>query len=414
MNLNFWPKMYYSGGGGGGGSGGGGGGAGGGGAGGSGGAGGGYGGGAGAGGAGGDGGGAAGEQPPYGVVAGAFRFNIDTNKLEYFNGSEWVNVVTDSPHLHTGDNTSQIFHTTTNLSTGSGTRGIIAGGRSNGSGRNYIQFANADTTGNFQDFGDLTSTRRVPIVISSRVFGHICGGYVSNYTANCDRVIFASTGNAVDSGIDLTQAKYNGGGTGNATRGLYIGGTTGSVVNVIEYMTLASTANFVDFGDLIQVTNSNGAVSSPVRSVTLGGSAPGGRINNIQYVTISTTGNAADFGDLIGTRTPNAGASSNAIRGIVMGGAAPGPVASNSNTIEFITIATLGNAQDFGDLTASRGDGAGFSSPTRAVCAMGASSSDTNVQYVQIMTTGNGIDFGDLNDGTYEIGGNSNGHGGLG
>ena len=65
-------------------------------------------------------------------------------------------------------------------------------------------------------------------------------------------------------------------------------------------------------------------------------------------------------------------------------------------------------------MTSSRGDGAGFSSPTRAVCAMGASSSDTNVQYVQIMTTGNGIDFGDLNDGTYEIGGNSNGHGGLG
>ena len=337
------------------------------------------------------------QRPIQPTPVGALRFNTDSAKLEYFDGNEYVNITTDSPQQNTG-----------------GTRGIIAGGRSNGSGRNYIQFANADTTGNFSDFGDLTSSNRVPIVISSRTLGHICGGYVSDYTANCDRVTFASTGNAVDSGIDLTQAKYNGGGTGNATRGLYIGGTTGSVVNVIEYMTLASTANFVDFGDLIQVTNSNGAVSSPTRAVCLGGSAPGGRINNIQYVTISTTGNAADFGDLLGTRTPNAGASSNAIRGIVMGGAAPVPVASNSNTIEFITIATLGNGQDFGDLTASRGDGAGFSSPTRAVCAMGASSSDTNVQYVQIMTTGNGIDFGDLNDGTYEIGGNSNGHGGLG
>ena len=336
------------------------------------------------------------QRPLQPTPVGAFRFNTDTRLLEYFDGNQYVDITTDSPERHTG-----------------GTRGIIAGGRSNGSGRNYIQFANADTTGNFSDFGDLTSTRRVPIVISSRVFGHICGGYVSNYTANCDRVTFASTGNAVDSGIDLTAAKYNGGGTGDATRGLYMGGTTGSVINVIEFMTLASTANFVDFGDLIQVTNSNGAVSSPTRSVCLGGSASG-RINNIQYVTISTTGNAADFGDLLGTRTPNAGASSNAIRGIVMGGAAPGPVASNSNTIEFITIATLGDGTDFGDLTASRGDGAGFSSPTRAVCAMGSGSSDTNVQYVQIMTTGNGIDFGDLNDGTYEIGGNSNGHGGLG
>ena len=397
MNLNFWPKMYYSGGGGGG-SGGGGGGAGGGGAGGGGaaGGGGGYGGGAGAGGGGAAGGGAAGEySPEEPTPVGAFRFNIESAKLEYWNGVQWVNVSTDSPEQHTG-----------------GTRGIIAGGRSNGSGRNYIQFANADTTGDFSDFGDLTSNTRVPICIFSRVFGHICGGYQSNYNANCDRVTIASKGNAVDSGIDLTQAKFNGGGTGNATRGLYLGGTTGSVVNVIEYMTLASTANFVDFGDLIQVTNSNGAVSSPTRSVTLGGSASG-RINNIQYVTISTTGNAADFGDLIGTRTPNSGASSNAIRGIVMGGAAPGPVASNSNTIEFITIATLGNGLDFGDLDGTRGDGAGFSSRIRSVCAMGSGSSDTKVDFVQIMTTGNALDFGDLNQGTYEIGGNSNGHGGL-
>ena len=398
MNLNFWPKMYYSGGGGGGGSGGGGGGGGaaGGGyaAGGGGGV---YGGGAGAGGAGGSGGGAAGEQPPEEPTpVGAFRFNTDTAKLEYYDGNQWVNVTTDSPEQHTG-----------------ATRGVIAGGRNNGSGRNYIQFANADTTGNFSDFGDLTAATRVPACIFSRSLGFICGGYQSDYTANCQKIIIASKGDAVDSGIDLTQAKMNGGGTGNATRGIYMGGTTGSVVNVIEFMTLASTANFVDFGDLIQVTNSNGALSSPTRSVTLGGSATS-RINNIEYIQIATTGNAADFGDLIGTRTPNAGASSNAIRGIVMGGAAPGPVASNSNTIEFITIATLGNGTDYGDLDGTRGDGAGFSSPTRSVCAMGSGSSDTKVDFIQIMSGGNAQDFGDLNQGTYEIGGNSNGHGGLG
>ena len=412
MNLNFWPKMYYSGGGGGG-SGGGGGGAGGGGAGGSGGAGGGYGGGAGAGGAGGSGGGAAGEQPPEEPTpVGAFRFNTDTAKLEYYDGNQWVNIVTDSPHLHTGDDTSKIYHTTTDTSTGTGTRGIIAGGRNNGSGRNNLQFANADTTGNFSDFGDLTSNRRVPICLFSRVFGHMCGGRDSSNTANCDRVTIASTGNAVDSGIDLTAAKYNGGRIGDATRGIAVDGDSQN--GVMEYITLASTANFVDFGDLIQVTNSNGTVNSPTRGVSLGGSAPGGRINNIQFITISTTGNAADFGDLLSTRTPNSGASSNAIRGIVMGGASPGPVAGNANTIEFITIATLGNGTDFGDMNASGGDRAGFSSPTRAVCALGSSSSDTQVDYVQIMSTGNALDFGDLNQGAYEFGGNSNGHGGLG
>ena len=149
------------------------------------------------------------QRPIQPTPVGALRFNTDNLRLEYFDGNKYVNITTDSIERHTG-----------------GTRGIIAGGRSNGSGRNYIQFANADTTGNFSDFGDLTSSNRVPIVISSRTLGHICGGYVSSYTANCDRITFASTGNAVDSGIDLTAAKYNGGGTGNATRGLYMGGTT--------------------------------------------------------------------------------------------------------------------------------------------------------------------------------------------
>ena len=334
------------------------------------------------------------QRPIQSTPVGALRFNTDTALLEYFDGNQYVNITIDSPETNTG-----------------GTRGIIAGGRSNGNGRNYIQFANADSTGNFSDFGDLTSNRRVPICIFSRTLGHICGGRDSSNTANCDKIIIASTGNAVDSGIDLTSSKYNGGRISDATRGIAV--DSDSQDKTLEYITMASTGNFIDFGDLIQSTNSNGTVNSPTRGVTLGGSSSPSRINNIEYITISTTGNSADFGDLLGTRTPNSGASSNAIRGIVMGGAAPGPVASNSNTIEFITIATLGNGQDFGDLTSSRGDGAGFSSRTRAVCAMGASSSDTNVEYVQIMTTGNAIDYGDLNQGSYEFGGNSNGHGGL-
>ena len=120
MILNFWPKMYYSGGGGGGGgSGGGGGGGGYGSGGGAAGGGAGYCGGAGAGGGAG-GGGAAGEQPPEeSTPVGAFRFNTDTLKLEYYDGDQWVNITTDSPHILSGDDTSKIYHTTTNDSTGS-------------------------------------------------------------------------------------------------------------------------------------------------------------------------------------------------------------------------------------------------------------------------------------------------------
>ena len=62
-----------------------------------------YGGGAGAGGVGGSGGGAARRQPPEEPTpVGAFRFNTDSVKLEYYDGNQWVNVTTTSPNQHTG------------------------------------------------------------------------------------------------------------------------------------------------------------------------------------------------------------------------------------------------------------------------------------------------------------------------
>ena len=97
-------------------------------------------------------------------------------------------------------------------------------------------------------------------------------------------------------------------------------------------------------------------------------------------------------------------------RGLACGGNAP----THSNGIEFITIATLGNAKDFGDLLAATSDfgPTGFSSPTRGVVAGGGGI--TTIQYVKIMTTGNSKDFGDLTAGNQYGAGASNGHGGLG
>ena len=85
------------------------------------------------------------------------------------------------------------------------------------------------------------------------------------------------------------------------------------------------------------------------------------------------------------------------------------------NTIQYITIATLGNASDFGDLSALTGHQGGMSSRTRAVFAGGnvPGSYVTTIEYVQIMTTGDAIDFGDLPLTQAEPGPVSNGHGGL-
>jgi len=148
-------------------------------------------------------------------------------------------------------------------------------------------------------------------------------------------------------------------------------------------------------------------VASPVRGVFFGGYTPT-QVNSIDYMTISTLGNALNFGDCTSTVRSGAGAS-NATRGLYMGGQRS--PASSSNVIEFITIASTGNAQDFGDLDAASDMGASAASSIRAIHhrALG----NTDVSSVMIATTGNSIDFGDTSESAAQTSGCSNGHGGL-
>ena len=86
------------------------------------------------------------------------------------------------------------------------------------------------------------------------------------------------------------------------------------------------------------------------RGVMAGGaeslSSPYTISDRMQYITIATTGNATDFGDALVARG-GASAASNSIRGLFAGGYSPSLI----NGIEFITIATTGNGSDFGDMT---------------------------------------------------------------
>jgi len=89
----------------------------------------------------------------------------------------------------------------------------------------------------------------------------------------------------------------------------------------------------------------------------------------------------------------------------------PSPDAS-TNVINYVTIATLGNAIDFGDCTANHYT-AGSSSPTRMISGGGGTPYTNAIQYVEIMTTGNAADFGDLSTTRRHLESCSNGHGGL-
>ena len=134
------------------------------------------------------------------------------------------------------------------------------------------------------------------------------------------------------------------------------------------------------------------------RGVFGGGSAT----NVMDYITIATVGNATDFGDLSAVNNNNAAVSSDT-RGVFAGGEIIG---SLTNVMDYITIATTGNATDFGDLTVARRGVSGVSSDTRGVIAGGHSGSYSNVMdYITIASTGNATDFGDLTTATFGMGG---------
>jgi hypothetical protein len=134
-------------------------------------------------------------------------------------------------------------------------------------------------------------------------------------------------------------------------------------------------------------------VEGPVARGVFGGGTDGVDTNVMDYITIDTLGNATDFGDLTVARSNGLAACSSTTRGVFGGGFA----GANSNVMDYITIDTLGNAIDFGDLTVARRNLAACSSTTRGVFGGGFAAAYSNVMdYITIATTGNATDFGDL------------------
>ncbi len=116
----------------------------------------------------------------------------------------------------------------------------------------------------------------------------------------------------------------------------------------------------------------------------------------IEFVTISSAGNAQDFGDLTVGRG-YMGASSSSTRSVFGGGYAYG-VGDKSNVMDYVTIASTGNATDFGDLTDARNSVAACGNATRGIWAGGEGSSNPSniMDYITIASAGNASDFGDL------------------
>jgi len=292
--------------------------------------------------------------------------------------------------------------------------------------RKAMQYVNVATTGNASDFGDMlhhnnNEARQLCSTSQSITRGVWMGGNDNNSIQTLEYITFASTGDGTDFG---DCGNHNGGvGVSNNTRGVHCANNYDH--SEMVYITIASTGDTTDFGNLNQGKYYPGSCSSTTRGVIAGGMHPTnyGPMDQTDYITIASTGNASDYGDIsqarIGLHNGSMGSNT---RGLFAGGGRGSENQNASNgpvyTIDYITIASTGNASDFGDLTTRRIYGASGSSKIRAIPRAGGYSyaspgRSTTMDYVTIASTGNASDFGDLIDGEQQWAGASNGCGGT-
>ena len=323
-------------------------------------------------------------------------------------------------------------------------RGIFGGGYGASSpypGLSAMDYVQIATTGIGYDFGDLTTSGTCSGGVASSTRGlwwggRRPGGGTSNIHTTIQYVTISSTGNSFFFG-DLTYRPVINSGASDNTRGIFAGGYNsispysgpsgvGAALRNIDYATIASLGNASSFGELTVGKTVKFSASSPTRGVfgsgraTTSSHASGITFTNvIDYVTIATQGDAIDFGDILPSQqyvedfTGNAGNSST--RAIICSGNDAGG-SGNDNELSYITLASKGDAIDFGDSidnTAGTG-GSGTSNQIRGVYRPASGNTDTALETVLIATLGNSTAFGDLNAGRRVYGALSDAHGGLG
>ena len=329
-------------------------------------------------------------------IEGTVRFNDDLNTIEFFNGNEWRQFTYNQ---------------------GQSGRAIISSGYD--AATNYsakYDYITITTLGNSAYFGDMQTALRDKQGCGSAIRALFGGGGNPTKSNEIDYLTIASAGNAVDFG-NLVSANLHNSALSNSTRAIWGGGYTSDYVNVIEYVEINTTGNALDFGDLSGDMDAGsaylGSFASPTRGVFAGGThptSPAGDnvIRSAESITIASKGNSTRFGDLTAKHDRPTG-TSNGVKGLVFTGR------DDIFDISAIDMTSGGVAIHFGDLIA--GDYSGFSScnKVRAVHGGGEDDGRTNrIEYVTMTTGGNGQDFGDLSFAESFLTATSDSHGGLG
>lgn len=300
-------------------------------------------------------------------------------------------------------------------------RGVLMGG-SYGTPLGWsMEYVQIPTLGNSQYFGELEWGTYNGASFASATRGLYAGGRgIDTYgsgtasfsTAHVDSITIASRGNSTSWGT-MSPGFVHTDSCSNSTRGLVTQGYPASTT--VYYVTIATEGEYGTFGNLTLGRHSAAGCASPTRGIFSAGTSPAVG-NEIDVFTIASLGNAVEFGKLSVSRRSYIGSCSNSVRGIIMGGGVPSPQVFFSD-MEYITIATNGNGTDFGDLTLNRQNGTATATQTRGIYAGGGNPTYYNViDYISLTSLGNAQDFGDLAVWGERNGGQSvsDSHGGIG
>lgn len=198
------------------------------------------------------------------------------------------------------------------------------------------------------------------------------------------------------------------GGTSNGSRGVVGGGyqySSGNYMDDISYVTIATPGNAQVFGNLTTIRSACAAAGNETRAIFACGHGTlghGSFSTVIDYVTTATTGDAQAFGNTSAGKTYIDGCASST-RAFYLGGYLTGYV--KTTIIEHVTIASTGNATTFGNLNVANtsAEVGACSNGTRAI-GFGGSAPTKNIQYFDMATAGDALLFGELTTTSANVG----------
>ena len=337
-------------------------------------------------------------------IEGTVRFNTDLNTLEFFNGNEWRQFTyiqqsgnglclfgggtgPGSPHsdviqsvnIHTTGNTTN-FGTLSEARDGliavsSPIRGVFCGGAgvpATPTGSDIIDYVAFASGGKAEDFGNLQQIARYPTAGGNGVRALIMGGQAPTFTTMINAININSKGNAIDTGGEYTGSRSLSQTVYNNQRMIMVSGFSqanqnfidnSDTSNIIETIIITSSGSAVDWGSELYFRSANG-ISNSTRGIIGCGRNNAGVANNFEmmHTTIESSGHFVSFGDLSQARSlPFTGASCTLTRGVFAGGNLSPASPSRSDVIDYVQFSSLGNAVDFGDLSAKEdGDAINF------------------------------------------------------